>query len=117
MPCETAGDDLRAFVEYDDETYNPLFIDERTVEEFGGAEAVEEFADQLHYNYKLDFTEQEMYADLYEPLSSLDAFAVYLEDETIVRYVDDGRGIYVSIQGETYAGEVIDVLTDVLEEQ
>jgi hypothetical protein len=113
---EIAGEDLRAFVEYDDETYNPVFIAERVVDEFGGSEAVAEFADRLHYNYKLDFTEREMYEDLYEPLSTLDAFAVYLEDETIVRYVNDRQGIYISVERGTYAGQVIDALTDALED-
>ncbi|WP_135806290.1 hypothetical protein [Halorussus marinus] len=109
-----ADSDLRAFVEYDGESYNPVFIAERVVEKHGDPEEVGEFADRLHFNYKLDFAEREMYEDLYEPLGSITAFAVYLTDQTIVRYVDEREGIYVSVDGETHADEVIEALADAL---
>lgn len=111
---EVADDDLRAFVEYDGDSYNPLFIAGRVVDKHGDPEEVGEFADRLHFNYKLDFAEREMYEDLYEPLGSITAFAVYLTDQTIVRYVDEQEGIYVSIDGGTHADEVIHALTDAL---
>jgi len=109
-----ASDDLRAFVEYDDETYNPVFIAERVVEKHGDPEEVGKFAEQLHFNYKLDFTEREMYEDLYEPLGSIEAFTVHLSDQTIVRYVGEREGIYVSVDGETHGDDVVDSLNDVL---
>lgn len=109
---DVAGEDLRAFVEYDSEAFNPVFIAERVVDELGGADGVEEFADQLHFNYKLDFTEREMYADLYGPLGGVDAFAVYLDDQTIVRYVTDEEGIYVSLDGGSDTDRVVDALAE-----
>ncbi|WP_135852666.1 hypothetical protein [Halorussus salinus] len=112
---EVAGDGLRAFVEYDDETYNLLYIAERVVQEFGDEATLEEFADRLHYNYKLDFNEREMYADLYGPLGELAAFAVYLDDETLVRYVGEREGIYVSVEPDVSANGVVDALTETAE--
>lgn len=57
-----------------------------------------------------------MYADLYGPLGRVNAFAVYLTDQTLVRYIDDSAGIYVSTDGETHVDRIIEVLTDVLED-
>jgi len=109
---DVGGEDLRAFVEYDSESYNPVFVAERVVAELGGADGVDEFAEKLHFNYKLDFTEREMYADLYDPLGGVDAFAVYLDDRTIVRYVTDEEGIYVSLDGDANTDRVVDALAE-----
>ncbi|WP_435174572.1 hypothetical protein [Halorussus sp. AFM4] len=110
-----AGDDLRAFVEYDDETYNALFIAERIVDAFGGQAAIDEFAEKLHFNYKLDFTERDMYEDLYAPLGDVGAFAVFLDRETIIRYVGEREGIYVSVDPGANATPVVEALTDAVE--
>lgn len=112
---DIAGDDLRAFVEYDDEAYNPLYIAARVVREFGGEASLDEFAGKLHYNYKLDFTEREMYEDLYEPLGEVAAFAVYLDDETLIRYVGEREGIYVSVEPDVSANRIVDALTETAE--
>ncbi|WP_135828880.1 hypothetical protein [Halorussus halobius] len=114
---EVAGDDLRAFVEYDAEAFNPLFVAERVVDDLGNPENVDAFAEKLHFNYKLDFTEREMYADLYGPLGGVDAFAVYLDDQTIVRYVTDEAGIYVSLDGDTDTDRVVDLIAETVEDE
>lgn len=112
---EVTGDDLRAFVEYDDETYNSLFISSQVVGEVGGETALQELAERLYANYQLDFNEQEMYADLYEPLGGLNAFAVFLESEVVVRYVSDRQGVYVSFDPTTTATDVTAALERTLE--
>jgi hypothetical protein len=112
---EVAGDDLRAFVEYTDENYNPLFIAGQVVEELGGKTETSELADQLHFNYKLDFNEREMYEDLYEPLGEVAAFAVFLEDEILIRYLEEREGLYVSVESGPNATRIVEALNNVME--
>lgn len=111
----TAGDHLRAFVEYDAETYDILYLTDRAIAEFGGEERVDEFADRLYSNYRLDFNEKQMHEDLYEEFGVVRAFGVFFADSAVLRFVDDVTGLYVSLDMDAPFDEVIDTVYEVVE--
>lgn len=111
----TAGEHLRAFVEYDAETYNILYLADRATVEFGGEERVNELADKLYSNYRLDFNEKQMHEDLYEEFGVVRAFAVFFADSAILRFVDEATGLYVSLDIDAPFDEVIGTVYEVVE--
>jgi hypothetical protein len=113
---ETVEDDLRAFVEYDAQTYNTLFMADRVIAQFGGEDNVEQFADKLHENYRLDFTEKQMYEDVYAELGTVRAFSVFFEENAIFRFVGDSTGLYVSLELDAPFNRVIESVYEVIEE-
>lgn len=113
---DAAGEELRAFVEYDAETYNVLLLTDDARERFDDPDAIEEFADRLHGNYRLDFTEKEMYEDVYGELGTVRAFAVFFEANAVFRFVGDTTGFYVSLGLDAPFNRVIDAVYEVIEE-
>jgi hypothetical protein len=109
-----AGDGLRAFVEYDTETYNPVYIGPMVVEEYGENGDVTEFAETIHSYVKLDFSEREMYRDLYDRGTDGMGFATFLEGSIVVRYVFAETALYVSLQSSASPNEVIRAIEAVL---
>jgi len=112
---DAVGDDLRALVEYDADAYNLLFLADRVLAEFGGDEAVEAFADKLHADYRLDFTEKEMYEDVYAELGTVRAFAVFFQESAVFRFVGESTGLYVSLERDAPYNRVIETVYDVVE--
>lgn len=111
-----AGEDLRAFVEYDDETYNPVYIAPMVVDDYGVDGDVSEFAETIHSYVKLDFSEREMYRDLYDRGTDGMGFATFLDGSTVVRYVFDDTALYVSLTDEVSPQEVIEAIESVTQE-
>jgi hypothetical protein len=109
-----AGDDLRAFVEYDAETYNPVYIAPMVVEEYGEDGDVTAFADTIHSYVKLDFSEREMYRELYDRGTDGMGFATFLEGSIVVRYVFDETALYVSLTAAESPKEVIRAIESVV---
>lgn len=111
----TAGEHLLAFVEYDTETYNVLYMAERATTDLGGPENTSDLADRLHRNYQLDFNEKQMHEELYDELGTVRAFGVFFDDEAVLRFVDDMTGLYVSLDMSAPFDKVIEAVYDVIE--
>ncbi|NIB99412.1 hypothetical protein [Halobacterium sp. R2-5] len=112
-----AGDGLRAFVEYDERDYSLLYVREDVVEDLGGETAFEDLADELHSDYRLDFTQQELYEEIYGTLGNVRAFVVVLDSATVLRLVGDAEGLYVSLDPSVSIQAVLDAAEDVVDDE
>jgi len=104
------GDGLRVVVEYDETEYNPLYVDDRVLEKLGGREGLVSLADDLHSDFRLDFTQQELYEEVYSNFGSVRAFVVVLDEAVVVRFVADTTGLYVSIDPDASLDGVLDAV-------
>lgn len=104
------GDDLRVVVEYDATEYNPLYVADGVVEQLGGEEAFGALADQLHSDFRLDFTQQELYEEVYGEFGSVRAFVVVLDGARVVRFVAEDSGLYVSVDPDASLDGVLDAV-------
>jgi len=112
--ADATGDGLRAFVEYDEQTYNLLYIRDDVVGELGGQEAFGALADELHSDYRLDFTQQELYEEIYGELGNVRAFVVVMDRATLLRFVGDDAGLYVSVEPSVSVQAVLDAVHEVV---
>ncbi|MCG1002995.1 MULTISPECIES: hypothetical protein [Halobacterium] len=112
---DAAGDGLRTFVEYDEQTYELLYARDDVVGELGGPEGLSEIAEQLHADYRLDFTQQELYEEMYGSLGEVTAFAVVLESASVLRFVGESEGVYVSLDRDVSMQAVLDAVEAVMD--
>lgn len=111
-----AGEHLRAFVEYDSETYNPVFIGPQVVAEYGDEDGdIDHFAETIHSYVKLDFSEREMFQELYRRETDGMGFATFLDDSIVVRYVFPEAALYVSLEYAASPKGVIDAIEAVVQ--
>jgi hypothetical protein len=112
--AEVAGADLRAFVEYDQEAYNPVYIAPMVVEEYGDDGDITDFAEAIHSYVKLDFSEREMYRELYDRGTDGMGFATFLDGSIVVRYVLAETALYVSLRSAASPKAVIGAIEAVI---
>ncbi|PCR91450.1 hypothetical protein [Natrinema ejinorense] len=113
---EIAGGQILTVAEYDAETYNIMYMDDQMGHQLGDAVDIEELADRIHSDYRLDFTEKEMYEDVYSELGEVRAFAVFFEGNTIFRFVGETTGLYVSLTMDAPFNAVIEAVSDIIED-
>jgi len=109
---DAVGDGLRVVVEYDETEYNMLYVADEVREVLGGAEGLGALADELHSDFRLDFTQRELYEELYEQFGSLRAFVVVLDGARVVRFVAEDTGLYVSIDPDASLDAVLDAVQE-----
>jgi hypothetical protein len=112
---ETAGEQLRAFAEYDDESYNVLYLADAVDQEYADAAEFEETADALHADYRLDFTEKRIHEEVYSDMGEVRAFAVFLSDQAVFRFVGRESGLYVSLALDAPFNRVISAVYSVID--
>ena len=104
------GDDLRVVVEYNEFEYNLLYVDDDVVDHLGGPDALGALADDLHSDFRLDFTQQELYEEVYGEFGSVRAFIVVLDGARVVRFVAEDSGLYVSVDPDASLDAVLDAV-------
>jgi len=104
------GDDLRVVVEYDKTDYNLLYVDDDVLDELGGPDGLGTLADDLHSDFRLDFTQQELYEEVYAEFGSVRAFVVVLDGARVVRFVAEDSALYVSVDPEASLDAVLDAV-------
>lgn len=112
---EIVGEKLRVFAEYNAETYNIIYLDEKMADRLGESVDIGSFAERIHDDYRLDFTEKRMYEDVYAEFGEVRAFAVFFARNAIFRFVGETTGLYVSLDLDAPFTTVIEAVYDVIE--
>ncbi|MDS0476770.1 hypothetical protein [Natrinema sp. 1APR25-10V2] len=113
---EICGDQVHSFAEYDAETYNIIYMSEQMADQFDGEDDIAELSDRIHSDYRLDFTEKEMYEDVYGELGEVRAFSVFFDQNAIFRFVGERTGLYVSLAPDAPFNQVIEAVYDLIGE-
>ncbi|MFC7154407.1 hypothetical protein ACFQPA_02925 [Halomarina halobia] len=94
---DVAGDDLLLVVEFDRRSFNPLYLTDRVREYYDDEAAMARHFEEIHSYIYLDFTERDLYEDLYPPAGESRAFATYLEEFVALRVLFDGEGLFLAL--------------------
>ena len=93
---ESLGSDLRTVVEYDEETYEVLYVSE-WLRDYLGEEGVEETTDDLHGYVHLDFVERDLFGRLTPGAGAVRTHITRLENATFVRYLVGDAALFLSV--------------------
>jgi hypothetical protein len=102
--AETVEGSLRSFVEFDEETFHLVYVDDVSLSFYEDEAAMREHFEQIHSYVHLDFMEKEFFTEDIFPLAdrvryittSLDVFTVvrvYLGDEGLFLVLDSGEPV------------------------
>ena len=108
---EVAGDALRTAVEYDQESYNVLFVDDTVQSLYADKEDMYDHFDAISSYVHLDFAERDLFEESLLPAAgAVQALVTRMEYLTLVRIFVGDEGLFLSLDPDTPVIEVIDAV-------
>ncbi|MFC6733172.1 MULTISPECIES: hypothetical protein [unclassified Haladaptatus] len=104
------GDDLLIGVEYDREAFNILYVTEPVSSLYTDDAQMESHFDSIHSYVHLDFTERELFKDLFVDPVGVRAFVTYMGNMIAIRFMAGEDGLFL---GLAPGAEVTDVVSQV----
>ena len=108
-------DDVRICVEYDTDEFNTLYADGETVALYGGEDAMNDEFAEVHSFVHLDFTERDLFEDVFLAAGRVRAFVTYMEHTIAVRFIRGDSGLFFALDPEAPVTETLDAIREALE--
>lgn len=106
---------LYAFVEYDGEAFNPLYVDEAALSFYEDREQMAAHFERIHSYVHVDFTEIEMFTDTLFPLADRVAYITTAMDYmTFVRVYDGRQGVFLALEPDEPVQPLVDAIEAVV---
>jgi len=103
---------LRSFVEYDADTFHPLYVDDLTLSFYEDEAEMYEHFERIHSHASLDFTEIDLFTDELFPVADRVRYlATGFDAFTIVRVYLDREGLFLALD----PGEPVEPLIEAIE--
>lgn len=92
---------LFAFVEYDDDEFNPLYVDDATLTFYDDEHHMLAHFEEIHSYVHVDFMEMEMFVDDLFPVADRVRYITTAMDYmTLVRVYADREGVFVALAAD-----------------
>ena len=102
----------RSVVEYDAEEFNPLYVDDATLDLYGDEEAMLEHFDRIHSYVHVDFAEMDLFTgELFPIAEDVRYIATGMDVFTLVRIYVGSDGIFVAVDPGTAVTKVVEAVT------
>lgn len=112
---EAVGDDrVLLCVAFDDADFRTVYVDERVDALYADDEQRREHFGQIHSYVHLDFTERDLFEDLFLQPDGIRAFVTYMGTLIAVRVVTETEGIFISLAPGTPVTELVDAVEAVI---
>lgn len=108
---------LYSLVEFDSESFNPLYVSEQTVAMYESEAHMNDHFGEIHDYVNLDFTEIQLFTqDLLPVASRVRYMTTALDVMTLVRlYVDDRNGFFLALPPETPVEPVVAAVANAID--
>ena len=108
---EAAGDSLRTVVEYDIDTFRPLYVDETTRSMYRSEARMYDHFDRIHAFVHVDFTERDLFQeDLLPPAGDVRAIVTEMEGMTLVRILRGDCGLFLGVDPDVRTSSLVDAV-------
>lgn len=112
---EAVGDDaVLLCVVYDDSRFRTVYVDDRVDALYPSREERTEHFGQIHSYVHLDFTERELFEELFLQPDGVRAFVTYMGTVIAVRAVSEREGLFLALAPSSPVTELVDAVEDVL---
>jgi hypothetical protein len=108
------GGDVLTIVEYDRETYNTLYVADAIRGRYPDEETMEDHFAGIHAYVYLDFTESDLFEDLFVASGGTRAFVTYMRDLVAIRVVDGSEGVFVSVTPDVEVSAVVELVEGII---
>ena len=110
----SVGDSLRVCIEYDAERFTTLYADGTLLELYGDEEMMLEQFAEVHSYVHVDFTERDLFEDLFYGAGDVRAFVTCMEHTTAVRCVTGEFGLFLGLDPDAAVTPVVEAVERVL---
>ncbi|WP_254535190.1 hypothetical protein [Halomarina litorea] len=111
---ETLGDDLLVVVEYDRDGFNTLYVADVIRALYPDEGAMQEHFAGIHAYVYLDFTERELFEDLFIESGGTRAFVTYMVNLVAIRVVRETEGLFLSAVPGTPVTELVELVEGII---
>lgn len=101
-------------VVYDDSEFRTVYVDDRVAALYADEGERQKHFGEIHSYVHLDFTEVELFEDLFRDPEGVRAFVTYMETLTAVRVVSDKQGVFFSVTPDARVTELVNAVETVL---
>lgn len=101
-------------VAYDTETFETVYVDDRVDEMYADVGAREEHFGRIHSYVHLDFTERQLFEELFVEPDGVRAFVTYMGSTIAARVVANSQGIFFSLSPETAVTQLVEAVEPTL---
>ncbi len=106
---DAAGEDgFLVCVVYDDDSFSTVHVDERVDALYPDAETREEHFARIHSYVHLDFTERELFEDLFIDSGGARAFVTYMGNVVAVRVLSGDQGAFLVLAPDVPVTDVVE---------
>ncbi|MFD1515071.1 hypothetical protein [Halomarina rubra] len=109
-----AGADLLLVVEYDRAAFEVLYCADVVADRYPDDEAMHDHFSGVHSYVYLDFTERELFEELFVDSGRTRALTTYMENLIAVRVVAEGEGLFLALAPDAPATAVIEAVEDIV---
>jgi hypothetical protein len=112
---ESFEDEIRLCVEYTAEEFHTLYADETTLTLYGDREQMADHFEEVHSYVHVDFTERDLFRDLFVGAGGVRSFVAQMEHVTLIRVLDGEQGLFLSVTPETDVTGIVEAVEAELE--
>lgn len=111
----TVSGTLRSFVEFDGESFNPLYVDDATMSFYDDEDHMRAHFSQLHSYVYLDLTEMDLFTEELFPVAERVAYiTTALDFFKLVRIYRDGDGVFVALDHDEPVQPVVEAVENAI---
>lgn len=106
---EVSDGAIHLCVEYTPEEFHTLYADEITMALYGGdREEMTDHFEEVHSYVHVDFTERDLFGDVFRGAGEVRSFVTYMENVTLVRVLVGQEGLFLTTDPDADVTRVVD---------
>ena len=88
--------EIHLCVEYTTEGFHTLYADETTLSLYGDREPMTEHFEEVHSYVHVDFTEKDLFSEIFRAAGEVRSFVTYMDHVVLVRFLVDQEGLFLT---------------------
>ncbi|WP_276301787.1 hypothetical protein [Halorussus lipolyticus] len=105
--------EIRLCVEYTADEFHTLYADETTLALYGDREQMADHFEEVHSYVHVDFTERDLFEDVFVGAGGVRSFVAQMDHVTLVRVLSGQQGLFFS----TDPGAEVTALVEAVEDE
>lgn len=117
VTLETVTGTLRSFVEFDSDSFNPLYVDDSTLAFYDDVDHMREHFSQLHSYVYLDLAEMDLFTEELFPIAErVEYITTTLDVFKLVRLYVDDEGLFLALDHDEPVGPIVGAITETVDD-
>ena len=107
---EQSEGEVHLCVEYTTEGFHTLYADETTLSLYGDREQMTDHFEEVHSYVHVDFTERNMFEDIFVGAGEVRSFVTQMEYVTLIRVLDGEQGLFLTVDPGTDVTAIVEAV-------